>query len=193
MAINGKKNKIKYAYDYLKSLLPTALQVICAHVVIGFTAYVFFLFVDDWIIIMYPWISDAFYIFCAALCTVYVVITCYNSAARARLFSSEKANSFRYINGFVIGIFSILPIFVLCVAGTALGYTYYNISMGMEFAKLFFYLFTYPFDSNILLDFSFMQFFLVALAPLFWCSVSYAANGLFSALKAKNKRKEAEQ
>lgn len=183
---NGKRSIFKYIYNYLKGLLPIALQVICAYVIIGFTAYAFYLFVDDWIIIRYPAINEIFYVFCVILCAVYICAACYKAALKQSLNPAGEANSFKYFNGFIIGALAVLPIAALCIAGTASGYTYYHIDYGMTLAKMFFYLFAYPFDSHRFLDFSFMQFFLVALIPFFLCAASYAARGMAGAVK-KNK------
>jgi len=182
-----------YALKYVANLREPIIRVFVGFLVCSLASYAF----DDtagsdYFYTHYAKVIKIFYVLMVIICLFNAVSACYSAAGRQLNSPKGEINSFRIFNGFLIGFIAMLPFIIMCIVASANGYTYYKSSYGIQFAKIFYYLFSFPFVINTVEDFSYMQYMCLSFIPIIICGLSYLARlGIQKLRDNAGKNKEA--
>lgn len=183
---------ISFAFKYLFTLIRPSIRnigviIICSLAVYGFYDTAAPLAMKG----LYDFAIKGFYILMVAVCVVNAVITTYKTAERQLVSPKDKADYFRYFNGFLIGVITAAPFIAMCISANAGGFTYYDSDYIVELEKFFLYVYAFWFSEYpTAADFSYLQFMLLALVPVIACTLSYIAPKIAGGIKSRKSIRE---
>lgn len=183
--------KIKFFLGYLFALLKPSARNICVILICSLAVFGFY-DTAAWFGIgkLYRIAIKSFYVFMVAVCLISAAVTTYK-AGKKHLVSPSGTESFRYFNGFLIGLITAAPFIAMCIAAHAKEFTYYTSDSVVELEKLFLYVYAFRFSEYpTATDFSYLLFMALALVPIAVCALSYVAPKITGHIRERGNRKK---
>lgn len=137
-------------------------------------------------------VLNGFYVFVIAAGVGSIIAATYKTGKKHLLSPANKAEKFRYFNGFFIGLITAAPFIALCIVAGVRGATYYSTEDNVvSLIKMFSYVYLLLFDSHpAAADFSYLKIMVLALLPIAVCTLSYIAPKAIKEIKENRQRKK---
>lgn len=183
---------IELFFKYLFSIIAPSIEIIGVSVLCSFAVFGFYdtaapLAMKG----LYHIAIISFYVLMVIVSVVNAVVVTYKTGKKQLISPKNKAEKFRYFNGFLIGVLSAAPFIIMCLVANSKGFTYYKSDEAIELTKLFLYVYAFRFSEYpTAADFAYTEYMLLALVPIIACTLSYIAPRIVLGIKSGKKKKE---
>lgn len=190
---------IELSAKYLSAVIGPAIGIAGAIIICGLAMFAFYYetaakFLETW---YYYIILNGFYAIMLAASLGSVIVTAYKTGKKQLLSPKNKAEEFRYFNGFIMGLVAAAPFIALCIVATVRGASYYMWDIDytdyvVELIKMFSFVYVFPFSAyQRATDFAYISIIFLSLIPIVASTLSYIAPKVIVEIK-ENKKKKAE-